>query len=104
MYSCLKRRPIAALEEAIVTTGKKKETVEKKGNLTRRTANSELEMLHKIFSAHIYIHTLYQPAVGCAAWCPGCPGRHRIGAAAHAATYTQRLILFVCMYVCMWAL
>ena len=24
---------------------------------------------HEIFSAHVYIHTLYQPAVGCAAWC-----------------------------------
>ena len=38
----------------------------------------------------------------------GCPGRHRIGAAAHAATYTQRSILYAyidggmyaCMYVC----
>ena len=44
----------------------------------------------------------------------GCPGRHRIGAAAHAATYTQRSILYaytvydmICnflyeLYVCMY--
>ena len=117
MYSCLKRRPIAALEEAIVSIGKKKKkTVEEKGNLTRRTANPELEMLHTKYSLHMYtyIHCIsrrwaVRPGVPLGR---GCPGRHRIGAAAHAATYTQRSILYAyidggmypCMYVCMWVL
>ena len=69
-------------------------------------------MLHTKYSLHMYtyIHCIsrrwaVRPGVPLGR---GCPGRHRIGAAAHAATYTQRSILYAyidggmyaCMYVC----